>query len=118
MTRSKHVRFAALVLAVGLVGSLSARSTGLPEKLSDSDFWKLSSESSEPDAYFRITDNYTSNEREIGQVFGMLREANVKGGVYLGVGPEQNFTSISAIRPSVVVMLDSRGEAAVRLLRG
>ena len=116
MTRSKHVRFAALVLAVGLVASLSARSTGLPDKLSDSDFWKLSSESSEPDAYFRITDNYTSNEREIAQVFTMLREANVKGGVYLGVGPEQNFTYISAIKPSMAFILDIRRQAAMQHL--
>ena len=29
----------------------------------------------------------------------MLRETGVKGGVYLGVGPEQNFTYIAAIRP-------------------
>jgi hypothetical protein len=116
MTRSKHVRFAALVLAVGLVASPSARSTGLPEKLSDADFWKLSSESSEPDAYFRITDNYTSNEREIGQVFGMLREAGVKGGVYLGVGPEQNFTYIAAIKPSMAFILDIRRQAAMQHL--
>jgi hypothetical protein len=116
MTRSKYTRLAALVLAVGLVASLSARTAGLPEKLSDADFWKLSSESSEPDAYFRITDNYTSNEREIGQVFTMLREAGVKGGVYLGVGPEQNFTYIAAIRPSMAFILDIRRQAAMQHL--
>lgn len=116
MTRSRHARIAALILAVGLVASPSARSTGLPEKLSDADFWKLSSESSEPDAYFRITDNYTSNEREIGQVFAMLREAGVKGGVYLGVGPEQNFTYMAAIKPSMAFILDIRRQAAMQHL--
>jgi hypothetical protein len=116
MTRPKHARFAALILAAGLVASLSARSTGLPEKLSDADFWKLSSDSSEPDAFFRITDNYTSNEREIGQVFSMLRDAGVKGGVYLGVGPEQNFTYIAAIRPSMAFILDIRRQAAMQHL--
>ena len=116
MTRSKPVRLAAFVLAVGLVASLSARSTALPDKLSDADFWKLSSESSEPDAYFRITDNYTSNEKEISQVFSMLREAGVKGGVYLGVGPEQNLTYIAAIKPSMAFILDIRRQAAMQHL--
>jgi hypothetical protein len=116
MTRPKPVRFAALILAVGFVASLSARPVGLPDKLSDADFWKLSSESSEPDAYFRITDNYTSNEREIGQVFTMLREAGVKGGVYLGVGPEQNLTYIAAIKPSMAFILDIRRQAAMQHL--
>jgi hypothetical protein len=116
MTRSTHARFAAVILAVGFVAALSARSAALPDKLSDAEFWKLSSESSEPDAYFRITDNYTSNEREIGQVFTMLRAAGVKGGVYLGVGPEQNFTYIAAIRPSMAFILDIRRQAAMQHL--
>jgi len=114
--RSHGVRVAALALSLVLVASLSARPAALPEKLSDADFWKLASESSEPDAYFRITDNYTSNEREIGQVFTMLRESGVKGGVYLGVGPEQNFTYIAAIRPSMAFVLDIRRQAAMQHL--
>ena len=53
---------------------------------------------SEPGGFFRITDNYTSNEFEIGQIFARLRDAKVAGGVYLGVGPEQNLTYIAAIQ--------------------
>jgi len=114
--RSSRLRVVALAFSLVLVASLSARSTALPDRLSDADFWKLASESSEPDAFFRITDNYTSNEREIGQVFTMLREAGVKGGVYLGVGPEQNFTYIAAIRPSMAFILDIRRQAAMQHL--
>src|SRR5439155_7992057 len=40
--------------------------SALPERLSDAAFWKLESDISEPGGYFRIEDNYTSNEMEIG----------------------------------------------------
>jgi hypothetical protein len=106
----------ATVALIVLGSSLDARTAALPDKLSDADFWKLASESSEPDAFFRIQDNYTSNEREIGQVFTMLREAGVKGGVYLGVGPEQNFTYMAAIRPSMAFIIDIRRQAAMQHL--
>src|SRR6185437_9273645 len=66
-------------------------SKGLPDRLSDADFFKLASDISEPGGYFRIEDNYTSNEMEIGQLFTMLQTQHVSGGVYMGVGPEQNF---------------------------
>ena len=44
----------------------AAKSSSLPARLTDAEFWKLVSDVSEPGGYFRITDNYTSNEREIG----------------------------------------------------
>src|SRR4051794_39345264 len=34
----------------------------LPDRLSDAEFWKLASDISEPGGYFRIEDNFTSNE--------------------------------------------------------
>ena len=33
-------------------------------------------------------------------MFTMLRERKVTGGVYLGVGPEQNFSYIAAAQPA------------------
>jgi hypothetical protein len=114
--RSRRVRALALVLALASATLLAARPAALPDKLGDAEFWKLASESSEPDAYFRITDNYTSNEREVGVVASMLRENGVKGGVYLGVGPEQNFTYIAAIKPAMAFILDIRRQAAMQHL--
>ena len=43
-------------------------STELPARLSDAEFWKLQADLSEPGGYFRIEDNYTSNEMEVGQL--------------------------------------------------
>jgi hypothetical protein len=93
-----------------------ARAGSLPARLSDSDFWKLQAEISEPGGFFRITDNYTSNEPEIGRVFTMLRETGIAGGVYVGVGPEQNLTYIAATRPAMAFIVDIRRQAAIQHL--
>jgi hypothetical protein len=88
----------------------------LPDRLSDKDFWALEQDISEPGGYFRIEDNYTSNEMEIGQLYALLREGNVAGDVYLGVGPEQNFTYIAAIRPKMAFIIDIRRQAIMQHL--
>jgi len=88
----------------------------LPDRLSDAEFWSLVSEISEPGGFFRITDNFTSNELEVGRVFTMLRERGVSGGVYLGVGPEQNLTYIAAIRPAMAFVVDIRRQAVMQHL--
>jgi hypothetical protein len=88
----------------------------LPERLTDAEYWKLEQDISEPGGYFRIEDNYTSNEMEIGQLFTMLREAPITGGVYMGVGPEQNFTYIAAIRPQMAFIVDIRRQAVMQHL--
>ena len=88
----------------------------LPDRLTDTEFWTLVSDISEPGGYFRISDNYTSNEREVGQLFTMLREGGVLGGVYIGVGPEQNFSYIAAIRPAMAFVVDIRRQAVMQHL--
>jgi hypothetical protein len=90
--------------------------SALPAKLTSEEFWKLSSDISEPGGYFRITDNYTSNEAEIGQLFTMLREQGKTGGVYIGVGPEQNLTYIAAIKPAMAFVIDIRRQAVMQHL--
>ncbi len=95
---------------------VQAASGSLPSRLTDAAFWKLQSDMSEPDAYFRITDNFTSNEAEVGRVYTLLREMGISGGVYLGVGPEQNYTYMAAIRPSMAFIVDIRRQAAVQHL--
>ena len=88
----------------------------LPDRLTDGEFWTLLSAISEPGGWFRIQDNFTSNEREIGQLYGMLRERGTTGGVYLGVGPEQNLTYIAAIRPQMAFIVDIRRQAVMQHL--
>ena len=107
-----------LLLSAAMARDVGAQATAsrLPDRLSDAEFWSLVDSISEPGGYFRIPDNFTSNEREIGQLFTMLRENGTRGGVYMGVGPEQNLTYISAIRPQMAFIIDIRRQAVMQHL--
>src|SRR2546428_12139737 len=67
----------------------------LPEGFSDSEFWTFINDFSEPGGYFR-SDNFISNETTFQYVIPDLNRITKPGGVYLGVGPDQNFTYIAA----------------------
>ena len=64
-------------------------------------------EFSEPDGTFR-SDNLLSNEIQLQYVIPDLLKTVKPGGVYMGVGPEQNFTYISALKPSMAFIVDIR----------
>jgi hypothetical protein len=72
-----------------------------------SEFARLIERLSEPGGYFD-TDNLITNEASYLHVMGTLREMDVTGGAYLGVGPGQNFSYIAQIRPSVAFIVDIR----------
>src|SRR5262249_9911263 len=79
----------------------SSSAVELPSQLSDAAFWKLSQDASEPGGYFRSQDitNLTSNELWFQYVIpDLVRRAGSSSSVYLGVGPEQNYTYIAALR--------------------
>jgi hypothetical protein len=114
--------FAALVtVALGsgacvqTVGAGAAGDT-LPARLSDREFWKLIEGFSEPDGTFR-SDNLLSNEVQFQYVIPRLTRTVKSGQAYLGVGPEQNFTYIAALRPSIAFIVDiRRGNLDLQLL--
>jgi hypothetical protein len=70
-------------------------------------FAQLSARLSEPGGYFG-SDNLVSNELSYQHVLPKLTQMGVSGGVYLGVGPDQNFTYIAHIKPSRAFMIDIR----------
>jgi hypothetical protein len=86
--------------------SLSAADT-LPNRIPDSSFWTLIEDVSEPGGTFE-SDNWVSNETGVQQVISRLTQLTKPGGVYIGVGPEQNFTYIAAIRPKIAFIIDIR----------
>ncbi len=109
MTR-RLLAFACLLLAVQsslLFVPVIHASESLPAQLSDQEFWKISSESSEPDGNFR-SDNLLSNEYYFQYVIPKLNELAKTNRVYMGVGPEQNFTYIAALKPKMVFIVDIR----------
>jgi hypothetical protein len=111
-----RLRTAAGIAIMAIAVPAAAQTRALPTSLSDSTFWKLVTDISEPGGYFRITDNFTSNEMEVGELFTMLRTTGVTGGVYIGVGPEQNLSYIAAIHPKMAFVVDIRRQAVMQHL--
>jgi hypothetical protein len=113
--------FAVFVLTLGVVcwgrpaTDLGAADT-LPLRLSDREFWTLIDDVSEANGSFR-SDNLLSNELQFQHVIGDLTRSAKAGRAYLGVGPEQNFTYIAALRPSIAFIVDiRRGNLDLHLL--
>jgi hypothetical protein len=87
--------------------SAGSSSAALPQQLNDKEFWALTSSLSEPNGYFR-SDNLVSNEIWMQHVIPDLVKTTHAGRVYLGVGPEQNFTYIAALKPAMAFIVDVR----------
>src|SRR3989441_1855101 len=114
--------FFAGCLILGVMSTVRFASPGravaasLPVELTDQQFWRLSRDSSESDGFFR-SDNLLSNETSFQYVIPDLLRSVKQGRVYLGVGPEQNFTYINAFRPAMAIIIDIRhGNLDVHLL--
>ena len=88
----------------------------LPGQLTDQQFWQTIDDFSEPNGYFR-SDNLLSNENAFQHVVPTLQATLPTDGVYLGVGPEQNFTYIAALKPRLAFIVDiRRGNMHLQLL--
>jgi hypothetical protein len=81
----------------------------LPESLSHREFWSVITDFSEPGGTFR-SENLVSNESAFQRVIPRLKKQIEPGGVYLGVGPDQNFTYIAALAPRLAFVVDIRRE--------
>lgn len=101
------------VLAYRPASRVSAET--LPSRLSDRAFWQMVTDFSEPNGYFR-SDNFLSNERAYQFVLPELQATLPKGGVYVGVGPEQNFTYIVGLRSKFAFIIDIRRQNAIEHL--
>jgi hypothetical protein len=112
--------FLAATLSLSLGGPAGAQATvrtpapaaqpttrALPARLTDAEFWKLVTDFSEPDGFFR-SDNLVSNEVTFQYVIPELKKVARTGGVYLGVGPDQNFTYLVALQPKIAFIFDIR----------
>jgi hypothetical protein len=105
---ARRVARALIGIAVFAIAATAGRAQStIPSRLSDKDLWQLNADFSEPNGYFR-SDNFLSNETGFQYVIPDLLHAIKPGGVYLGVGPEQNFTYIVALQPRVAFIFDIR----------
>jgi hypothetical protein len=88
---------------------------GLPDQISDQDFWRMVTELSEPSGQY-TGDNWISNEPTIQDVIPPLRQLVKPGGAYIGVGPEQNFTYMWALQSKIGFIVDIRRQNMLDLL--
>jgi hypothetical protein len=108
----RRVSSLVFILAAGVFGALvpaglAAQAPALPASLSNEAFWALSQSLSESNGFFR-SDNLVSNEVYYQTIIPELITTTRPGRVYLGVGPEQNFTYIAALKPRMVFLVDVR----------
>src|SRR5262245_21984258 len=116
-TSSRRVpHLAVILLSIAGLVSLTTAAPPVPTRLTDELFWQLSTSMSEPDGEFR-SDNLLSNELNFQYVIPDLLSIAQPGRVYMGVGPEQNFSYIAALKPSMAFIVDIRhGNLDVHLL--
>ena len=112
MSRRRVLLLAGSILAACLIGlptvpGLRAAAETLPARLTDQEFWKIVSDFYEPNGFFR-SDNLLSNELWFQYVIPDLTRTAKPGRVYMGVGPEQNFAYIVALKPAMAFIVDIR----------
>ncbi len=76
-------------------------------QISTQQFARYIEEWSEPEGFFD-SDNFISNETSYLHVIDQLKQQVKPGGIYLGVGPDQNFTYIVHTRPALAIVTDIR----------
>lgn len=85
-----------------------------PTRIDDGEFWRLITELSEIGGTF--PQQLMSNEDSAQAVLPDLERVTQPGGVYVGVGSEQNFTYIAALQSSLSFIVDIRRENMLEML--
>jgi hypothetical protein len=101
------LRVLTVVVAVTAQMSCTTRDRVSPDGLSDEEFWALSAGLSESAGEFAHDENLVSNEMQFAVIAQRL---GARGGVYIGVGPEQNFSYIARLQPRLAFVVDIRQE--------
>jgi hypothetical protein len=91
------------------------QTSGLSAQITDAEFWRIFTDFSEPGGNYPY-ENFVTNEETIQDVMPVLTNVAKPGGVYLGVGPEQNFTYISGVKPGIAFIFDIRRQNAIEHL--
>jgi hypothetical protein len=104
-----------LVFTVALTGFAQTAAPALPAEISDKDFWRMIVDFSEQGGDFS-NENFVSNEAQYQDVVPALKVTTKPGGVYIGVGPEQNFTYASLLQSKLAFVIDIRRQNMLELL--
>ena len=87
----------------------------LPSQISDAEFWRIVTDFSEPNGPYPY-ENYVGNEVMLQRVIPAARKTIKPGGVFIGVGPEQNFTYALALEAKMAFVVDIRRQNMLELL--
>jgi hypothetical protein len=111
MRKTAFVSAVVLILGSILFAATSQVSRGptspASSNVSRAEFKQYIEDWSEPEGYFD-TDNFISNETSYLHVIPELQKRTQPGGVYIGVGPDQNFSYIARTKPSLAIIIDIR----------
>jgi hypothetical protein len=91
----------------GPVAPAPSASAKLAQEAAAARYADLVNDLSEPDTYF-FSDNLVTNETSYLQVAEDVAGRADPSGVYVGVGPEQNFSYIALARPHLAFIVDIR----------
>ena len=106
----------ALLRASAAISAAPARlADTLPAQISDKEFWRFVTEFSEPNGPYPY-ENYVGNEVMLQRVIPAARKEIKPGGVYIGVGPEQNFTYAAALGAKMAFVVDIRRQNMLELM--
>jgi hypothetical protein len=105
----------ALVVTPALTCYAQTTAPALPSEISDKDFWRMIVDLSEPGGTYPY-ENFVSNELEYQDVVPALKATTKPGGVYIGVGPEQNFTYAAVLQSKLAFVIDIRRQNMVEML--
>jgi hypothetical protein len=103
-----------LLIAALFIAVPCAIAEDLPRSVSDTEFWRMVTEFSEAGGTF--PQQYMSNEDSAQFVIPALKQTARQGGVYIGVGLEQNFTYIAAVQPKIAFVIDIRRDNMIEHL--
>ena len=95
------------ISAAGVTRGVATRAAQAARTPADTSFAGMVARLSEAPGFFD-SDNLISNETSYLHAVTQLRALGVRGGAYIGVGPDQNFSYIAAVRPSIAYMIDIR----------
>ena len=107
--------YSLLLCVFVLIASPGYAADSLPDRISNDTFVSLMQNLSEPSGSF-LFENFVSNEPSYADLLRDLSKTTKPDGVYIGVGPEQNFNYIAALHPKIAFTVDIRRQNMVEHL--
>ena len=97
-------RIGRLVLALGAAAWAATSQAGAQQP---TPFSRLVDRLSEGPGFFQ-SDNLVSNETSYLYPLAFFETLGLKGGAYIGVGPEQSFSYLAELNPDIAILIDIR----------